>query len=225
MLREINDAYIHKDLVNLLYSKQNWKQKLAIVDDDKDSCDPPSSSPSITGCDEFTGKIPEIKISNIGLSSAFTYCGGNKLKNVSLLRYKAGGQSQSIMHRDKQCSNSHVATYLLFPPAVLCRNFTGGNLIVYEQLSRDKSETIVNKIVYETSKFDTWTEIYLKLGTLHEVSPLTSGARFVFKGEIHAGDVIPRDLIKPKNTMPAYMHINIENGPICDIKHKSKCFS
>jgi hypothetical protein len=99
MLRSINDPLMHGDLVNLLYSKKLWQQKPTAAEN-KNSNDPVVRRL----CDEYMGKIPEIKISNIGLCSAFTYCGGNKLKNVSLLRYQPG--EHFILHNDRKNSKT-----------------------------------------------------------------------------------------------------------------------
>jgi hypothetical protein len=96
-----------------------------------------------------------------------------------LLKYDIGGffkkhcdHCQGIRESNGK-KFKHVATILIIPPMFL-HEHTGGELNLFLD---NKTETI--------SATNEWTIIIFKLGIVHEVLPLTSGIRYVFKGEIY----------------------------------------
>jgi predicted 2-oxoglutarate/Fe(II)-dependent dioxygenase YbiX len=104
------------------------------------------------------------------------------LTSFELLKYDVGGFF--LKHRDKLFSNEnsyHLHTHmcLLYPPRRLTE-YTGGSLIIY-----DEDESVVDKIEIETSLFDDWTFVIFDQKTCHEITPVISGQRYVFKGQLY----------------------------------------
>jgi predicted 2-oxoglutarate/Fe(II)-dependent dioxygenase YbiX len=98
--------------------------------------------------------------------------------SFALLKYNVGGEF--IKHRDKLLSKFndyylHSHTCLLYPPSHISK-YGGGNLILYDE--KDK-QTIIN-----TSQFKNWTFIIFNRKTYHEITPVTSGQRYVFKTQL-----------------------------------------
>jgi hypothetical protein len=137
----------------------NWQARSVQVNGEN------TVDPAYRVSDEYLEEIPEIKL------LPKDYLDGYSLKHMSLLKYREGGHF--VRHTDFKCDPLHVATYLLFPPG---NGFVGGDLLVWKD---------GKKSTYRTSEFKSWQEIVINLGTEHQVTPVKSGVRFVFKGELH----------------------------------------
>lgn len=107
--------------------------------------------------------------------------GINSITEWELIRYDVGSKFEK--HRDKLRENIgggyyiHTHTGLLYPPKSFS-NYSGGELIIYNSYD-GKEETII-----ETSKFEEYTLIIFDIKTLHKINPVTSGNRYVFKGQL-----------------------------------------
>lgn len=96
-----------------------------------------------------------------------------------LLKYDIGGFFKPHCDHNQGIRESngkkfkHVATILIIPPIHL-HNHTGGELKLFLENNTE--------IITAT---DDWTILIFKLGIIHEVLPLLSGVRYVFKAEVY----------------------------------------
>jgi len=84
----------------------------------------------------------------------------------NLLKYEEGDFFKE--HQDSKYIENHIGTILVYPPKKLS-NYEGGELYL------SKENVIIE--AYE----DKWSIVLLHVNTLHEVKPLKSGLRYVFK--------------------------------------------
>ena len=97
--------------------------------------------------------------------------------NWMVIKYDAG--SVLPIHKDIQILDHHSAALLVYPPAsMLPIPLVGGDLLVYD-CDHTVSATIIPSTVAD------WTRILIPLGIEHEVTPIISGNRYVFKAEIY----------------------------------------
>lgn len=102
------------------------------------------------------------------------------ITTFELLRYSEGGFF--LKHNDRlKISNfgrsrTHTHIALIYPPSYISE-YTGGDLILY-----DHDGAVTHTIV--PSAFTNWTCVIFEQTTSHEITPVTSGKRFVFKGAI-----------------------------------------
>ena len=77
---------------------------------------------------------------------------------------------------------------LLYPPANISgEKFEGGDIIFYN------GDEIIQTI--EPSKFENWTFVVFKRKTLHRITPVTKGERYVLKTPIYS---INKNYVEPK---------------------------
>lgn len=100
----------------------------------------------------------------------------NGICNLKLIKYEVGDHFDEFHYDTMKThgTNSMIGTILLFPPVDLKNNFEGGDLIF-----KDGD----NEMIVEPSKFTNWTMVTFG-EVLHKCTPVTSGVRYVIKGEI-----------------------------------------
>lgn len=99
-------------------------------------------------------------------------------------------------HVDGKKGDRHFATFLLFPPAFAPNEFEGGDLIFKHAYNFPDED---NDFVVKPSTFQNWVAVCFKLDTVHEVTPVKTGKRFVFKTELE----LPYDNLYFENKIPA----------------------
>lgn len=99
----------------------------------------------------------------------------NEISNFQLLKYDINDHFNEF-HYDKHQDNI-IGTALLFPPAHIS-SFTGGDL-VFKKVEDDQESFYT----IHPSKFTEWTLITFG-HILHKCTPVESGTRYVFKGDI-----------------------------------------
>lgn len=100
-----------------------------------------------------------------------------------LIKYGVGGLFAK--HKDKlegklTCKDIHTHMCLLYPPAHLSP-FEGGDIIFY--LKNALGEEVER--VIRPSKFTSWTFLIFEQQTIHKVTPVTKGFRYVYKAPIY----------------------------------------
>lgn len=126
-------------------------------------------------CKEKDIFAPSYSYSETHLGFNFTYY----LTSFELLRYEPGGfflkhKDKLIKPRNNYYAHTHMC--LLYPPDSI-NKYEGGDIIFYDTESNGIH-------VVEPSKFTTWTFIIFPQQTLHEVTPVTKGTRWVFKAPL-----------------------------------------
>lgn len=103
--------------------------------------------------------------------------------NFELIKYGQGGLF--VKHKDKlegglTCKDIHTHMCLLYPPAHLSP-FEGGDIVFYlKNYIGEETEHII-----KPSKFEDWTFLIFEQQTMHEVTPVTKGVRYVYKAPIY----------------------------------------
>jgi hypothetical protein len=97
------------------------------------------------------------------------YCGGGGLR-YELLKYEAGDFFSK--HRDTVLNRKHAFTCLLFWPTE--EGFVGGDL-VFSNAAGSFQATV------QASQFTVPTMVIFSVDLYHEITPVTAGARYVFK--------------------------------------------
>jgi len=87
-------------------------------------------------------------------------------KNYDLLKYEEGDFFKE--HQDTRYNKNHIGTILIYPPKKLF-NYEGGELYL------PKENVLIE--AFENN----WSMVLLHINTLHEVKPIISGTRYVFK--------------------------------------------
>jgi len=90
-------------------------------------------------------------------------------KYFDLIKYDVG--DFFAPHQDGKKYNNHIGTILIYPPKNLYP-YEGGELYL-------PNENITLK-AFE----DDWTMIFLNINVLHEVKPITSGVKYIFKTKL-----------------------------------------
>ena len=106
----------------------------------------------------------------------------------SVIEYGPGGFFSE--HQDKKQKKNHIATLLIFPPAVGTLEHTGGELILDRGRFRFNSSSNVE-----------WTFIAFHTGLPHECLAVLSGRRVVFKTELYSS--------KPVEPIPRPDYVNM----------------
>ena len=156
MLKEVDIEGVYDDLLSILITSDCWEQL----------------SPSTY---EYIDRLPHIILTESSRMVMEDYCNGSEIKHTKLLLHCLS--QDFIKYKDDKNSETHVGTYLLFPPAIF---FKGGDLIIANS----------NHI---TSEFNKWTQLFIKLGTTYQISPITRNKTIIFKSEIHCH----KKVIKP----------------------------
>jgi predicted 2-oxoglutarate/Fe(II)-dependent dioxygenase YbiX len=113
-----------------------------------------------------------------------------------LLKYEVGDFFSR--HIDTRLSESHLFTCLLFVPQT-DHPFVGGNLVF-----SDEKRTF--SALVEPSKFTEPTMVIFSVNLYHEVTPIESGTRYVFKNSLVAAVPLPATI----------RDINREVDDLCD---------
>jgi hypothetical protein len=96
-----------------------------------------------------------------------------------LLKYSEGGFFLKHVDRLQKKLNDriiHTHVVLIYPPSHIS-SYTGGNIIFYD--------TNGNAHTIRPSEFTGWTCVMFERTVPHEITPVTSGARYVFKGPLY----------------------------------------
>ena len=115
----------------------------------------------------------------------------------SVLEYGVGGFFKA--HRDIQKGTRHCGTLLIFPPAVGVFTHTGGELVISDKGTGERSDKGADErsdkgtgersdktISLASSQVTEWTFLAFTLDVLHECLPVLSGRRVVIKAEIYS---------------------------------------
>jgi predicted 2-oxoglutarate/Fe(II)-dependent dioxygenase YbiX len=124
------------------------------------------------------------KILPLNMSRGF----GSFLTTFELIKYEAGGVFQKHTdtfrggnHKDEPYLHTHMI--LLYPPGTVT-TYTGGDLIIYGGCGCECGcENGEMRITSDT--LDNWTFVIFSQQTAHEVTPVISGERFVFKAALY----------------------------------------
>lgn len=151
----------------------------------------PTAGPSRHDCQEYIGSVTVAATDIPPLD-------GTIVNGWTLLRYKEGGHFGG-KHADTQLSPLplgmsaapfHTATILVLPPLSVASH-TGGELVVFGE-----DGSVAQMLCAHATK---WLMIVLPLGTLHQVLPVTSGARYVLKTALR-GAIDTAPVLKSKTS-------------------------
>jgi hypothetical protein len=92
------------------------------------------------------------------------------LLNLQLLKYNEG--NFFARHKDRKYSEKHKYTILILPPMSVGNIFTGGEICINGQ-----------EIIQDINKYKI---IIFSLDLIHNINPVLSGIRYVFKGVLYS---------------------------------------
>ena len=109
--------------------------------------------------------VPEqYKTNSVNISDVWT-----------ILKYEKGDFFKK--HKDGVSQKEHVSTILAIPPKSICEH-SGGELVIYKD---DNTGDIECEIHADQNE---WTIVCMNVNISHEVKPVLSGIRYVFKNKI-----------------------------------------